>query len=133
MHEQEIERRRKERICEINAELERLDRGIFPDRTLGRWGVSTERVARLRQSLYRELDLLLEADRRSFERYLNSRESRAANLREIGLGLDGKPINDASCRAPGSLARWPSGHRGTEWASAVGSRRYSDRGFDCKI
>lgn len=113
------------RAQEIRVELDKLDRGSFPDRVIGRWGtVSTERVTRLKQSYWRELDKIARANRATSDAHSTlSYGYRATNLREIGLAADGRPLNETACRTPCSLARWPEGQRGSEWAARVGSTR----------
>jgi hypothetical protein len=130
--DQESRARLEQRAREIEHELDRLDRGILPDRVIGKWGtVSQERLARLKRSLCCELDEITRVYGATDDfRFLQSDDYRISNLRESGLGPDGSPINEAACRTPCSLARWPQGRWGTEWASHVGSPRYSDRDVD---
>jgi hypothetical protein len=135
MSDRESQAKREQRAREIREELDRLDRGIFPERIIGKWGtVSPDRLARLKESHFRELAEITRADRATSDaRSFHSYKYRAANLRELGLGPDGWPLDEAACRTPCSLARWPRGRSGSEWAAGVGSPRYSDRGLDCKL
>lgn len=115
------------RSREIWEELEKLDRGIYPESVFGKWGVSRRRVERLKESLYRELAHIRRTNRPTSDSdFFTTYRFRAANLQQLGLNPNGQPINDAACRAPGSVARWPNGRKGTEWAVSVGHKRYAD-------
>lgn len=135
MNDRKSRARREQRAREIEDQLKKLDRGIYPDEVIGKWGtVARERLARFERSLVRELIEITRVDGSASDECLyNSPEHRAANLRQLGLGPDGRPISEVSCRTPCSVARWPRGRWGTEWASGVGSPRYSDRGLDCTV